>query len=221
MLKYVVSAMKNDSLATGPEPAFSEVLRWYLLHSKAPLTLLAHTSLPYDAPVLDVATSQSPLLAEMLVRGYSNLIATDADEPALEGHRAELLPAYAQHVLWVVDDVVAPRRLVHLDPVLLWHDRTLLVNLPLLGQRAAYCRLLNHMIAAKGWVLLGLQVSSAALVRELIEQQARTLAELIGTHYTLRHIFVEQFTTPTGIVAPCAYALFQRDDTSRSGPWQD
>ena len=201
-----------------------EQASWFQPQAVACLRLFAHANLPFDAPILDVGSGLSPFLDELLAQGYGNLIATDLSATALHQHQCRLPPEHAERVLWVVDDVTAPQHLPLLDPVLLWHDRALLHGLMSARQTATYCRLLNHMVLAHGWVLLAARAPQPgpALTDAGLLVQPYGVAEftaLLGADYTLRCALNEVHETPQGEKQAYTYALFQRNATSRSGAW--
>jgi hypothetical protein len=201
-----------------------EQANWYQPRATAALQLLATTGLSFDAPVLDVGSGHSPFLTELLAQGYTNLIATDCSATALDQHRRQLPAEQAAHVLWVVDDVTAPQYVHVLDPVLLWHDRGTLHGLLSPLQIRAYRRLLDHMLTAQGWALLGVRLPTADTPTDggllLHPYDAASLAELLGENYVLQRTIEEMHFTPQGEMQPYLYALFRRDDTTRTGPWQ-
>ena len=178
----------------------------------APLRLLEATGLAFDAPVLHVGADDTCFVPALLDRGYANILVVDKDPAALDGFRRQLPPEQADRVLWVVDEVSNPQHVVALEPVLLWHDRTCVQQLASADQRAGYRRLLNHMVGAHGWVLLGIQ-------RPKGPTDADQLATFLGPDYSLRHILEEIHLTPPGEPSPVRYALFKRNETRRQGPW--
>ncbi|MBT2559432.1 class I SAM-dependent methyltransferase [Hymenobacter sp. ISL-91] len=197
---------------------------WFEPQASASLRLFAHTDLPFDAPILDVGSGLSPFLNELLNQGYLNLIATDLSATALDQHRRHLSPEQASRVLWVVDDVTAPQHLPLLNPVLLWHDRALLHGLTSAAHTQTYIRLLNHMVEAHGWVILGVRspqpappLTDAGLLVQAYDVAG--LVALLGANYQLRHTFDEAHETPQGQQQGYTYALFQRNATSRNGLW--
>ncbi|MCR5890414.1 hypothetical protein LRS06_22055 [Hymenobacter sp. J193] len=180
--------------------------------------------MPFDAPVLDVGAGVSPFLSGLLAQGYTNLIATDLSATALAEHRRQLPPAQAEHVMWVVDDLLQPQHLPLLDPVLFWHDRAVLHGFLGSAQTAAYARLLHHMVAAHGWVLLSARAPESAVppTEAGLLLQPYTVADLqvlLGSNYTLQAATEEVHQPLTGDAHPYTYALFQRNATCRQAPW--
>ncbi|NVO33121.1 SAM-dependent methyltransferase [Hymenobacter lapidiphilus] len=202
-----------------------EQASWFQPQAAASLRLFAHANLPFDAPIVDVGSGLSPFFDKLLTQGYVNLIATDLSATALHQHRCRLPPAQAERVLWVVDDVTAPQHLPLLDPVLFWHDRALLHGLMSASQTATYCRLLDHMVLAHGWVLLAARApqSGPPLTDAGLLVQPYGVAELtalLGADYALQCALDEVHETPQGEKQTYTYALFQRNATSRRGAWQ-
>lgn len=203
-----------------------EQASWYQPHATASLQLFSRAELPFDAPILDVGSGLSPFLNGLLAQGYTNLIATDVSATALDQHRRGLPPEQAERVLWVVDDLTDPQHLPLLDPVLLWHDRATLHGLVNSRQAATYCRLLHHMVAAHGWVLVGVRApeadgppSDAGLLTQPYD--VASLQALLGPDFTLHCDLQEPHHTPQGQIQPYTYALFQRNATARAGTWHE
>lgn len=188
------------------------------------LRLLEVTGLNYDAPILHLGAGDPLFVPALLARGYANIVAVDHDATALDRFRSSLPLEQTDRVLWVVDDVLNPRDLAELNPVLLWHDRTQVHALATPAQRVTYGRLLNHMISAYGWVLLGLSGPEGnGLTPEARLAKAATdadrLVNLLGGDYALRHVFEEPHLPLPAAPDHAAYALFQRNGTCRGGWW--
>jgi hypothetical protein len=197
---------------------------WYQPQALASLRLFETTALSYDAPILDVGAGHSPFLTALLERGYANLIAADCSATALHQLRQQLPEQQAGHVLWVVDDVTAPQHLFQLEPVLLWHDRGLLHGVLGAPAQAAYRRLLDYMVLAHGWVLLGVlaptphgPLADGGLLVQPYDVAG--LAAFLGEGYALRHVFDEVHLPPQGSHQPYTYALFQRHNAPSRGLW--
>lgn len=200
-----------------------EQASWFQRQATASLRLFAEANLPFDAPVLDVGAGVSPFLSGLLAQGYMNLIATDLSATALAEHRQQLPPALAEHVMWIVDDLLQPQHLPLLDPVLFWHDRAVLHGFVCSTQTAAYARLLHYMVAAHGWVLLSARAPESGLppTQEGLLLQPYTvsdLQDLLGPDYTLQAVVEEMHQPPAGEAHPYTYALFQRNATHRQEP---
>ena len=189
-----------------------------------PLRLLEYTGLAFDAPILHVGAEAACLVLPLLERGYANHVVVDENATDLAQCQRQLPPDQAERVLWVVDDVACSGHVAALDPVLLWHDRTRVHALGTAAQCAGYRRLLNHMLSAHGWVLLGVeQAEPAGLPADTCHSETSGavthLVDFLGADYALRHVFEEVQLAPSSDSMPCTYALFQRNDTCRQGPW--
>jgi hypothetical protein len=201
-----------------------EQVSWYEPQATTSLQLLTRTSLSFDAPILDVGSGHSPFLTQLLARGYVNLIAADCSATALDQHRQQLPAEQAERVLWVVDDVTDSQYLHVLDPVMLWHDRGTLHGLLTPAQVGGYRRLLDHMVMAHGWALLGVRLpgeqalSDAGLL--VHPYDAAGLIALLGESYVLHQTIEEVHITPEGEPQPYLFALFRRNETSRQGAWR-
>ena len=188
-----------------------------LANADASLRLVAATGLPHDAPILDVGCGTSGFLAGLLEQRYRNLLATDISATALQQHRRQLGPARADQILWLEDDILNPRQVQALEPILLWHDQGLLQEFTKVPQQAAYRHLLDHMLLPGGWLILAARAPNAAAPEKKGAYTADQLAVLLGEDYQL----LQQFQAPYGHLAepvqPYTYALFQRGLHPRHG----
>ena len=182
-----------------------------LANADASLRLVAATGLPHDAPILDVGCGTSAFLASLQDQRYRNLLATDISATALQQHQRQLGPAQADRILWLEDDIINPRQVQALEPILLWHDQGLLQEFTKVPQQAAYRHLLDHMLLPGGWLILATRAPDAAAPGRKGAYTAFQLAALLGEDYQLH----QQLQAPYGRLAepvqPYTYALFQRD----------
>jgi hypothetical protein len=208
------------------QPSISVPALGYQPLAMEQLRLLECTGLAFDAPILHVGADAADLVLPLLKRGYANHVVIAENATDLAQCQQQLPPAQAERVLWVVDDVACSGHVAALDPVLLWHDRTRVHELATVARRAGYRRLLNHMMSAHGWVLLGVEPTEASqlpVAADALAMQTSLavtrLADFIGADYTLRHVLEEVHLSASNEAHPRTYALFQRNDTCRQGAW--
>lgn len=97
----------------------TEELSWTEPVPDASLALIGEAGLPLNAAILDVGGGASRLAAELLGRGYSDVMVADISAEALERAKVDLGEA-AGRVTWVEADVCTHDFGRHFD---LWHDR--------------------------------------------------------------------------------------------------
>ena len=117
-------------------------------------------------------------------------------------------------MLWLVDDVTHVRELRALNPILLWHDRSMLPLLRLPAQQAAYHELLGYMVQpGQGWVLLSVPRPGGPTHLGDLPLQPYTLEALVtflGPDYALQCHRPYEHRLPDGTRLPSLYALFKR-----------
>lgn len=205
-------------------PAAHWNARYQQLPPLAPLTqadtslrLIADTGLAHDAPILDVGCGTSAFLAGLLAQRYGNLLATDISATALQQHQRQLGAEQADRILWLEDDILNPRQLRTLEPILLWHDQGLLQEFTKVPQQAAYRQLLDHMLLPGGWLLAATLAPDAASPGGKSAYTADQLAALLGEEYQLRRQLQAPYGRLAEPVQPYTYALFQRSLHPRRG----
>ncbi|MGI4832575.1 MAG: response regulator [Janthinobacterium lividum] len=205
------------SVVSTSSPAARWNARYQQLPPLAPLTpadtslrLVAETGLAHDAPILDVGCGTSAFLAGLLDQRYGNLLATDISMTALQRHRQQLGAGRADRILWLEDDVLDPRQLQVLEPILLWHDQGLLPEFTHVRQQAAYRHLLDHMLLPGGWLLLAVPATDATSLASSSAYSTDQLAALLGDDYQLHRQVQASYARLAEPAQLYTYALFQR-----------
>ena len=95
---------------------------WTQAHPTKSLAAITTTTCSRDPPILDVGGGSSPLAAELLSAGYTDLTVLDLSSAALKLAR-QRLGDQADRINWIAADVLAwkPER-----RYAVWHDRALL-----------------------------------------------------------------------------------------------
>jgi SAM-dependent methyltransferase len=184
-------------------------LSWAQPVAAPSLRLIEASGVRADAPVVDVGGGASPLAADLVARGYSDLTVVDIAEPALAAARARL-GAGADRVTWVVADVLAWRPTKRFA---LWHDRAVFHFLTRAEERARYRAALEAGLAPGGWLVIaafapdGPERCSGLPVHRWSPE---ALGQELGPGYRLAESFAEEHHTPGDAVQRFTWALFQK-----------
>ena len=125
-------------------------LGWYEESPEPSLELIKKCNLNKDAVILDVGSGTTTLIEKLLRDSYTNIVATDISEVALIKARENLHTEEAELVEWIVDDITNPKYLTEIEPVDLWHDRTVLHFLTEENQRNGYLSTLKRLVKVGG-----------------------------------------------------------------------
>jgi methyltransferase family protein len=150
------------------------------------------------------------LIDELIDKEFSNLIATDISEVALNNLEARIGKG---NVEIVVDDVINPSLLNNIKPVDLWIDRAVLHFFTEIKDQDTYFSLLKGTVKKNGYVLLaqfnlnGAQKCSGLPIHRY---SAKMLADKLGKDFKMIEGFDYTYTMPSGDLRPYVYALFRK-----------
>jgi SAM-dependent methyltransferase len=189
----------------------TEKLGWFEEKSEQTLALINEARLSQDALILNVGAGSSTLIDNLLADGFSNIIANDLSEEALESLKNRV--GKNDKVKFIVDDLLNPSKLNKLQNVDLWNDRAVLHLFLKEEEIKAYFNLLKKVLKANGFVIISVFAKNGAekccglLVKrydlEMLENE-------LGTDFKLKNSFNYAFVNPFGGERPYIYALFQR-----------
>lgn len=174
----------------------TENVSWTQDEATVSLQLIEQVAVPHDAAVIDIGGGASPLTANLLDRGFTDLSVLDISQRALDAARAQLGDR-ADAVNWVCADLrdwQAPRQFG------LWHDRAVLHFLTGPEDQQRYADLVARAVAPGGHVVIatfapdgpercsGLPVVrySPADLGQLLGSRFELVAEREETHHTPR-----------------------------------
>lgn len=126
-------------------------LSWYQAHAERSLALIYDRDLARDAPIIDIGGGTSPLAAELLQRGYSDVWVLDISSVALAKARAALGPD-AERVHWLEADATQAR--LPAGYFALWHDRAVFHFLTERSERRAYVDTLRAALRPGGDIII-------------------------------------------------------------------
>ncbi len=118
------------------------------------IKLLSECHINKDESVLDVGAGASTFIDYLINQGYSNIIATDISEIALNKIKERLGKEKASQVRWIVDDITQPVHIQNLRNIAVWHDRAVLHFLLEENQQQMYLSTLKKVVKKGGYVII-------------------------------------------------------------------
>jgi len=188
-------------------------LGWYEENPKLSLDLIRNCNLPKNAAILDVGSGTSTLIQNLIGESYSNIIATDISEVALDRAKNLLKPNETESVRWIVDDITNPKNINQLDSIDLWHDRTVLHFLIEEDQQRGYLETLKKLVRKGGFVIIAvfsLEGAKKCSGLDVKNYDHNIIDEYLGEDFKLIKYFPYLYQMPSGDLRPYIYTLFQR-----------
>ena len=161
------------------------------------------------AKIIDIGGGASTLADKLLAEGYRSLTVLDLASAALEQSKQRLGSA-AKQVEWIVADITTWQPQTHYD---LWHDRAVFHFLTNPDDRRAYLTTLKNALQPGATVILatfaldGPERCSGLPVQRY---SSETLADELGSEFTLLETTPEDHHTPSGSVQRFVYCRFTR-----------
>lgn len=189
----------------------AEAVSWFEPAPRMSLEIISVLGVPRDAPIVDVGGGASPLAAELVRLGYSDVTVLDLSAVALDASRRRV----GSGVTRLCADVLSwqPAR-----PFGLWHDRALLHFFTSEVEQQAYLETLRMAVRPGGFVIVatfapdGPERCSGLPVRRY---SASDLCSLLGASFTPRLERKEIHVTPRGARQPFTWVAFERSSVIR------
>ncbi|WP_231374026.1 class I SAM-dependent methyltransferase [Aureivirga marina] len=188
----------------------TEKLGWYEKEAKPTLDLIKDCNLPKDTRILNVGVGTTTLIDDLISEGYSNLIATDLSEKALEILKER---CGTENVSYIQDDLTNSTTLNTISQVDLWNDRAVLHFFLKEEEKQAYFDLLKKVVKIDGFVIIATFNLNGALKccgLDLCRYDKAMIAERLGEDFELVKDFDHTFINPAGSPREYVYTLFQR-----------
>ncbi len=178
------------------------------------MELIAKTGVSKNEKIIDIGSGSSVLIDDLIDDGYSNIIATDISQKAMNNTKNRLSETDLQKVTWIVDDLTQPAELQNFTDISIWHDRAVFHFLTEEKDRETYFKLLNGAVKEGGYVIIatfnltGANKCSGLPVQRYDE---KGIAEFLGDNYELVDFFDFDYIMPNGDNRPYVYTLFRRN----------
>jgi len=189
-----------------------EKLGWYEEDPVPSLELISDLDLKKSARILNVGAGASTLIDSLLRLGYTGLIANDISASALQKLK-DRLGDDKNLVEWIVEDLLAPKSLLEIDAIDLWHDRAVLHFFTKPEQRIAYFQTLRQMVKLNGQVIIAaFNLDGAEMCSGLpvYRYNLNMLENTLGDDFKVETSFNYTYIQPSGNSREYIYSSFIR-----------
>ncbi len=191
----------------------ADELTWYEETPEASIKLLNKCQITKDESILDVGAGASTFIDYLIEQGFSNVIATDISEIALDKLKERLGKEKAPQVRWIVDDITRPIHIQNLREIAVWHDRAVLHFLLEEKQQQMYLSTLKKVVKKGGYVIIAafsLKGAKKCSGLEVKNYDQNILAKFLGKDFSLLEYFDYTHYMPSREPRPYIYTLFQK-----------
>lgn len=200
----------NAAYAAGDSAA-----SWTQAHPTRSLQAIAAVSPDSDAPIIDVGGGSSPLAAELLRAGHSDVSVLDLSGAAISLAQRRL-GDQADRVRWITADLLAwqPER-----RYAVWHDRAVLHFFTDPADRARYAETLVDALAPGSCAIIATFAPDGPTRCSGLPVQrycAEDILTLLGPHFSVVSVHTETHHTPSGRRQPFTWVTARR--TARPAP---
>lgn len=188
-------------------------LGWYEDKPIPSLNLLSRCNIDKDDPILDVGCGATTFIDCLIGQGFTNIVAVDISETALNKLKERLGEEKASLVEFIVDDITQPIHINNLKNIAVWHDRALLHFLLEETQLQAYLTTLKKVVKEDGYVIIAtfsLKGAKRCSGLDVKQYDQDMLAEFLGNDFELVEYLEYEYHMPSGETRPYVYTLFQR-----------
>ncbi len=188
-------------------------LGWFEELPMQTMNLIAKTNLAKDATILNVGAGTTTLIDSLLNEGYTNIIANDLSDFALQKLKERIKKSHNYNLNCIADDLTNPTELQHLKNVDLWIDRAVLHFFLKEEEQNAYFNLIQKVITKGNYVLIAvfaLDGAEKCCGLDLKRYNVDMLQNQLGNDFQLIDSFNHLFINPFGSERPYIYTLFQR-----------
>ncbi len=190
----------------------ADELTWYEEIPEPSIKLLSKCNIKKDESILDVGAGASTFIDYLVDRGFSNVIAADISEIALNKLKKRL-GEKASQVRWIADDITQPVHVQKLKNIAVWHDRAVLHFLLEENQQDMYLSTLKKVVKKGGYVIIAafsLKGAKKCSGLDVKNYDQNMLAEFLGEDFSLLEYFDYIHHMPSGEPRPYIYTLFHK-----------
>jgi SAM-dependent methyltransferase len=188
-------------------------LGWFEEFPTSTMQLIETCKLEKNARILNVGAGTTTLIDSLLDEGYTNLLANDFSDLALQKLKKRIQKSHDYNLNCLVDDLTNPSELHQLNNIDLWIDRAVLHFFLKDEEQNAYFNLINNIVAKGGFVLIAvfaLDGAEKCCGLDLKRYNVDMLQNSLGSDFKLIDTFNHTFINPFGGKRPYIYTLFKR-----------
>ena len=189
-------------------------LTWYEESPEPSIRLLSKCHINKNESILDIGAGASTFIDYLIDQGFSNIIAADISEIALNKLKERLGVEKASLVKWLVDDITQPIHIQNLRDIVVWHDRAVLHFLLEEKQQRMYSTILKKVMRKGGYVIIAafsLEGATRCSGLSVERYDQNILARFLGKDFSLLEYFNYTHYMPSGEPRPYIYTLFQKN----------
>ena len=190
-----------------------EQLGWFEANPMQTMELVNACNLKKDATILNVGAGTTTLIDTLLEEGYTNMIANDLSDLALDKLKQRIKKSHNYNLTCIKDDLTNPQKINKLQNIDLWIDRAVLHFFLTEAEQNAYFNLIQKTVSKNGYVIIAvfsLEGAQKCCGLDLRRYNLEMLQNNLGTHFKLIKSFNHTFINPFGGERPYIYTLFQR-----------
>ncbi|MCF6222370.1 MAG: class I SAM-dependent methyltransferase [Flavobacteriaceae bacterium] len=188
-------------------------LGWFEETCAPSIDLINSCHLNKKSCILNVGAGTTLLIDELIALQYTNLIANDISNIALDKIKKRL-GSNKKHVKFIIDNLLKPSSLNLINPVDLWHDRAVLHFFTDKEDQKAYFNLLKTKVKLGGYVIIATFNLEGAIQCSGLPVQRYNKAMIskrLGKNFNLIKCFDYTFYNPSGDSREYIYTLFKRN----------
>ena len=190
-----------------------EQLGWFEANPMQTMELVKACNLQKDATILNVGAGTTTLIDTLLEEGYTNIIANDLSDLALEKLKQRIRKSHNYILTCIKDDLTNPQKINKFQNIDLWIDRAVLHFFLTQEEQKSYFSLIQKTVSNNGYVIIAvfsLEGAQKCCGLDLKRYNLEMLQNNLGTHFRLIKTFNHTFINPFGGERPYIYTLFQR-----------
>jgi 2-polyprenyl-3-methyl-5-hydroxy-6-metoxy-1,4-benzoquinol methylase len=190
-----------------------EQLGWFEAKPMQTMELVIACDFQKDATILNVGAGTTTLIDTLLEEGYTNIIANDLSDLALNKLKQRIKKSHNYNLTCIKDDLTNPQKINKLQNIDLWIDRAVLHFFLTEAEQNAYFNLIQKTVSKNGYVIIAvfsLEGAQKCCGLDLKRYNLEMLQNNLGTHFKLIKSFNHTFINPFGGERPYIYTLFQR-----------
>ena len=190
-----------------------EQLGWFEANPMQTMELVNACDLQKDATILNVGAGTTTLIDTLLEEGYTNMIANDLSDLALDKLKQRIKKSHNYNLTCIKDDLTNPQKINRLQNIDLWIDRAVLHFFLTETEQNAYFNLIQKTVSKNGYVIIAvfsLEGAQKCCGLDLKRYNLEMLQNNLGNHFKLIKSFNHTFINPFGGERPYIYTLFQR-----------
>ena len=186
---------------------------WYQVEADVSVRLIQEVASERSAPILDVGSGTSVLVAQLVAAGYDNVTVLDISGAAIAAAQARLGPSAAR-IRWIEADILEAQ--LPDSRYQVWHDRAVFHFLTEPADRAKYVAQVRRAVPPGGHALVAAFAEDGPTRCSGLDVMRYSPASLhaeFGDGFRLVKSERDEHRTPGGSTQMFTYCLCQRVDT--------